>query len=113
MKPDQYSQSGKQSFCLAIAGLALPIVLALPLTVVEWLTGTEITYVVCGLLFLSLETAAVVTGIIGRKSAYGKAGLALSVGLLVLTAFAAPTMGRYKPMREPGGTPQTRTGNND
>ncbi|HEV56597.1 MAG TPA: hypothetical protein ENN87_03760 [Phycisphaerales bacterium] len=113
MNPDPNSQTGKQSLCLAIAGLILPLVLALPLAVVEWLIGTQITYVVCGVLFLSLETAAVITGIIGRNSAYGKAGLALSVGLLVLAGLAAPTMGRYTPVREPGGTPQTRTGNND
>ncbi len=113
MKPDPYSQSGKESLWLAIAGLALPIVLALPLTLLERLTGTQLTYVVCGLLFLGLETAAVITGIIGRKSAYGKAGLALSVAFLVLTAFVAPMMGRYRPVRELGRTPQTRTGNND
>lgn len=40
--------------------------------------------------FVALEIAALVTGIIGRHSACGKAGLSISAILLVLTAIAAP-----------------------
>jgi hypothetical protein len=54
------------------------------------LTQFDPPYMLCLLLFVALEIAALVTRIIGRHSACGKAGLSISAILLVLTAIAAP-----------------------
>lgn len=84
------SNIGRMSLILAIGGVVLPIFVVLLLAIVEWLTDFDPPYMLCLLLFVALEIAALVTGIIGRRSACGKAGLTISAILLVLTAIGAP-----------------------
>jgi len=84
------SNIGRMSLILAIGGVVLPILVALLLAIVEWLADFDPPYMLCVLLLVALEIAALVTGIIGRHSASGKAGLTISAILLVLTMIGAP-----------------------
>ena len=81
---------GKLSLILAIGGVVLPIVVVLVLAIIEWLTSFNPPYILCVLLFVALEIATLATGIIGRHSTCGKAGLTLSAILLILTAIGYP-----------------------
>ena len=81
---------GKLSLFLAIGGVVLSLALWLLFSIVESVTHFNPPYMLCVFLFVALEIAALVTGIIGRRSACGKAGLSISATLLVLTAIACP-----------------------
>lgn len=81
---------GKISLSMAIGGVAQAIGLSLVLAVAESLTQFDPPYMLCVLLFIAIEIAALVTGIIGRCSPCGKAGLSISAVLLILTAIAYP-----------------------
>jgi hypothetical protein len=83
---------GKLSLILAIGGVMLPIAVVLLLAIVESLTSFNPPYILCGFLFVALEIAALVSGIIGKRSAYGKAGLVISAILLVLTVIGSPLL---------------------
>ncbi len=90
MSEDGKNKLGMLSLILAIGGVAIPIALALLLVIIEWLTKLGPPYFLCVLLFVGLQIIALVTGIIGRQSPFGKAGMVVSATLLVLTAIAAP-----------------------
>lgn len=47
-------------------------------------------YALCILLFVGLEIIAFITGVVGRRSPYGKAGLGASFVLLLLSTFFVP-----------------------
>jgi hypothetical protein len=78
------------SLILAIGGVVAAIGLWLVLAVVESLTQFNLPYMLCVLLFIALEIAALITGVIGRRSSCGKPGLGISATLLVVTAIAYP-----------------------
>jgi hypothetical protein len=84
---------GRTSLWLAITGLVLPILLAIVVSVVLTLANAYETYLrnggayygLCVLLFVVLELAALVCGLVGWRSSSGKAGVILSGISLVLT----------------------------
>ena len=89
MNANSKSNIGKLSLILAIVGAVLPILIAVVLMIVESFTGFMPPYILCLFLSMALEIAALVTGIIGRRNACGKAGLIISAISLVLAAFLA------------------------
>ncbi|MCP4456369.1 MAG: DUF2207 domain-containing protein, partial [Planctomycetes bacterium] len=89
------SHIGKLSLILAIGGVILPIAVVLLLAIAEPLTGFNPPYILCGFMFVALEIAALASGIIGKRNAYGKAGLVVSSMLLVLTAMASSLLMTY------------------
>ena len=105
MKMEQASKNGigKLSLCMAIAGVVATVLLAVVMVLLEKLTGTYMPETLCMVLFVSLEIIALVTGIMGWKSVYGKAGLASSVVLLVIAAvlFPVPRGGEITEDSEP------------
>jgi cytochrome c biogenesis factor len=84
---------GRTSLWLAITGLVLPILVAITVAVVLTLANASEHarhdggpyYLLCFLLFVVLELAALVCGIVGLRSGAGKAGLILSSISLGLT----------------------------
>jgi len=81
---------GKISLILAIGGAVVSIAVALLLALIESLTNFMPPYTLCFVLFVALEIAALVTGIIGWRSACGKAGLIISAILLLLSSIVLP-----------------------
>lgn len=77
---------GTLSLCMAIAGAVAPISLALVMLVLEKLGVAPMPYILPFILFVGLEITALVIGIVGRASVYGKAGIAVSAALLALAA---------------------------
>ena len=84
-KTSEIAYFGKISLLLAIVGIVLPLALVLLLVAVDRLTDyeTRIPHQLYTLHF-ALETAALVTGVLGFRSKYGKAGLIISVILLIM-----------------------------
>jgi hypothetical protein len=76
----------KISLFLAVVGIIGPACIGL---CYKLLPG-EIPFPVYVLIFVCLELAALVTGIIAWRSPYGKAGLGVSVFLLLLITFFIP-----------------------
>jgi len=107
MNTDSKTNIGKMSLVLAIGGVAAAIGLWLVMAVVESLTDFDPPYMLCFLLFVALEIAALVTGIISRRSASGKAGLTISAILLILTAIAVPFFTVHRGGRVSGPAPET------
>ncbi len=87
-KTSQMAYFGKISLWVAIVGIVLPLALALLLVAVDRLTNYE-TIIPQRLytLHFALETAALVTGVLGFRSRYGKAGLIISVILLIMMTY--------------------------
>ena len=77
---------GKISLCLAIVGIIGPMFTGLCFRLFPGIIPLPI-YV---LLFVCLEIAALVTGIFAWRSLYGKAGLGVSVCLLLVMTFFVP-----------------------
>ena len=102
------SNIGNMSLILAIGGVVAAIGLWLVLAIAEWLTDFDPLYTLCLLLFVALEIAALATGIVGRRSAQGKAGLIISAILLILTAIAAPFLMFASTTRVSGPMIETR-----
>jgi hypothetical protein len=93
---------GLLSLWLAITGMVLPIVIV----VVVLASGTAESsgfMILCGLLATALELAALVCGIIARRSASGKAGLIISCIGLILASQAFMALST-KGHRSGGGT---------
>ena len=90
---------GKISLCLAIAGIIGTVILGLCFSLFAGLTGIMIPISIFVLLFIGLEITALVTGIIAWCSPYGKAGLGVSVLLLLLMIFFVPV---FKTVRYEG-----------
>ena len=102
---------GKMSLVLAIGGVVAAIGLALVLAIIEWLTDSkfEPPYILCLILFVALEIAALATGIIARRTAKGKAGLTISAILLILTGFSALHWHNMTPSSTTVSGPMTET----
>jgi len=90
MNTNSKSNIGTMSLVLAIGGTVLSIAVALLLALIESLTNFMPPYTLCFVLFVALEIAALVTGIIGWRSACGKAGLIISAILLLLSSIVLP-----------------------
>jgi hypothetical protein len=93
---DSAEAVGRTSLWLAVTGLVLPILVAIVVSVVLTLANAYETYLrnggayygLCVLLFVVLELAALVCGLVGWRSGSGKAGVILSGISLVLTVAA-------------------------
>lgn len=90
MNTNSKSNIGTMSLVLAIGGTVLSIAVALLLALIESLTNFMPPYTLCFVLFVALEIAALVTGIIGWRSPCGKAGLIISAILLLLSSIVLP-----------------------
>ncbi len=78
---------GRISLWTAIVGLVGPILLALNGTLLGiFVRLPEGYYILCAALMVLLELAALVCGIVGRRTASGKAGIAIAVVAVVLVA---------------------------
>jgi hypothetical protein len=84
---------GRSSLWMSLAGLILPLVLAILATV--FISGSqegrqrrELAYFLSAFLFAVLELAAFVCGILGRRSGPGKAGLVISSISLIVVVFS-------------------------
>jgi len=97
---------GKISLILAIGGAVLSIAVALLLALIESLTNFMPPYTLCFVLFVALEIAALVTGIIGWRSPCGKAGLIISAILLLLSSIVLPSSRGPSEVRRFGDTSQ-------
>jgi hypothetical protein len=86
MDNDRKNNLGKISLCLAIVGIIGPVFIGLCLKLFPGIIPIPI-YV---LIFVALEITALVTGIVAWRSPYGKAGLGVSVSLLLLLTFFVP-----------------------
>ncbi|MBN2270168.1 MAG: serine/threonine protein kinase [Sedimentisphaerales bacterium] len=105
---------GKLSLILAIAGMVLPIIVAMVMIIVQWLRKSDLPeagplYIICMLLFIALETAALATGIVARRTAQGKAGLIISAILLALTVISVPIFTVHQEVKVSGPTTETTT----
>ncbi len=96
------SRIGAISLWASISGIVVPIIIALLVRL--FVRADHGTYhMLCVFLFVGCELVAVVTGIIGRRSASGKAGLSISTICIVLTLLFATVFGRL-PQRGARGT---------
>ncbi len=86
-----HERTGQISLWLAIAGVVVPVLLAMVFHILAQravLPDEEGLFFLCGLLFAGLEIAALATGIVGRRTPSGKAGLIISactLGLALVT----------------------------
>jgi hypothetical protein len=83
-KTSEMAFFGKISLCLAIGGIVVPVALALLMAAVERLTDFDAPQLSWYLLHRASEIGALVTGIFGFRSGYGKAGLIISAILLIM-----------------------------
>jgi hypothetical protein len=98
---------GRASQWLAVTGLVGPVVLAIALNFIAAalrLGDDGRSFSLYALLFVLLEAAALVCGIVGRRSGAGKAGLAIAGVSLVLglgiAALLAPVSMHMQPAAE-------------
>jgi len=106
MNTNSKSNIGTMSLVLAIGGTVLSIAVALLLALIESLTNFMPPYTLCFVLFVALEIAALVTGIIGWRSPCGKAGLIISAILLLLSSIVLPVSRRPSEVGRFGDTSQ-------
>lgn len=85
------SKIGAVSLWASILGIIVPILVAF-LVRLFVKVNDEPYYILCCLLFVGAELIALVTGIIGRKSPSGKAGMGISLVCIILTALAIPLL---------------------
>jgi len=85
------SKVGTVSLWASILGIIIPILVAF-LVRLFVKVNDEPYYILCCLLFVGAELIALVTGIIGRKTASGKAGMGISLVCIILTALAIPLL---------------------
>jgi hypothetical protein len=84
---------GTISMWASISGIVVPIIIALLVRV--FVRADHGTYhILCVFLFVGCELVAFVTGLIGRRSVSGKAGLSISIICIVLTLLFATVFGR-------------------
>ncbi|MCK4982193.1 MAG: hypothetical protein KAS17_04665 [Victivallaceae bacterium] len=89
MSNKKHDTVGKISLAIAVGGIVVPILIAF-LVRIFVKTNNEPYYMLCCLLFAGLEVIGLITGIVGRRSACGKAGLIISAVCTVLAALAIP-----------------------
>jgi len=90
METKSRNEVGKVSLWASIGGVVAGGALVLLFILVEALTEAEMSFSLPVLLFVGLEVVALVAGIAGWGSAYGKAGFGASVALLALMTFFIP-----------------------
>ena len=90
METQSKNELGKISLYAAIGGVVGGAALGLLFVLVELLTEAEMPVSLCVLLFVGLEVVALVAGIAGWGSAYGKAGFGVAIILLAMTTFFVP-----------------------
>jgi len=90
METQSKNEVGKISLYAAIGGVVRGAALGLLFVLVESLTEAQMPFSLCLLLFVGLEVVALVAGIAGWRSAYGKAGFGASIILLGMTTFFIP-----------------------
>ncbi len=90
METESRNEIGKISLWAAIGGVVGPGALALLFILLDALTAASMSISLCVLLFVGLEVVALVTGIVGWSSPYGKAGLGASIILLAMTTLFVP-----------------------
>ena len=92
------------SLWASIGGIVVPILVAF-LVRLFVKVNDEPYYMLCILLFIGAELIALITGIIGRKSPAGKAGMGIALVCVVLTALAIPMFivspGGQRPGQQP------------
>lgn len=89
MSEDADAKVGAISLWASILGIVVPILIAFLVHLfVKTNDGTY--YTLCSLLFVGAELIALVTGIIGRKSAAGKGGLGIALVCVLLIALSIP-----------------------
>ncbi|MGA0447745.1 MAG: hypothetical protein ACO3M2_13165, partial [Pseudohongiellaceae bacterium] len=98
---------GAISLWASILGIVVPILIAF-LVRLSVKTNDETYYMLCILLFVGAEMIALITGIIGRKTAAGKAGIGTSLVCVLLTALAI-TMFTSRPSEHRSGRQQPTT----
>lgn len=91
------TKMGTISLCASIGGIVVPILVAF-LVRLFVKVNDEPYFLLCILLFVGAELIALITGIIGRKSPAGKAGMGISLVCVLLTVLAIPMF-----MVSPGG----------
>ena len=97
------SRIGTISLWASISGIVVPIIIALLVRL--FVRADHGTYhMLCVFLFLGCELVAFVTGIIGRRSASGKAGLSISTICIILTLLFATVFGRLPQRRGRGSS---------
>ena len=89
MNENADNKVGAISLWASILGIVVPILIAF-LVRLFVKTNDETYYMLCILLFVGAEMIALITGIIGRKSLAGKAGIGISLVCVLLTALAIP-----------------------
>jgi len=106
---------GKTSLWTSIVGVVLPVSLAILVAIfLKPSSEKALANALCGVLFVILELIALGCGIAGRRTATGKAGLVISVILLLLFSFSIlffmpiSTTQPALPTDAPTSTPQAR-----
>ena len=96
METQSNNQVGKISLWAAFGGLLGGTAVALLFVLVEVLTGGDMPFSLCVLMFIGIEVGALITGIAGWGSPHGKAGFGLSVALLTLITYFIPVSRRVE-----------------
>ena len=98
MNENADTKVGTISLWASIGGIVIPILIAF-LVRLFVKVNDEPYYMLCILLFAAAEIIALVTGIIGRKSAAGKAGMGISLACIILTTLAVPCLCISRPVQ--------------
>jgi tRNA A-37 threonylcarbamoyl transferase component Bud32 len=85
---------GLISLISAILGCALAILIWIIFWIMEEKLNMNPPYAVCVFIFLGLELIALVSGIAGWRSPYGKAGMGIAAFLLIVVALLVPATSR-------------------
>ena len=98
------SKLGVTSFRLSILGVLVPVVVAF-LSNIFVEGDLKPYYILCFLLFAGFEFIALISGVIGRSSPAGKAGLGISSVFIALGILAVWTI-LFAPSEPPKDSPQ-------
>ncbi len=111
-KPDKPRNSKKSlgvfSMCSAILGIIAGILLWLLFVILERF-DIQAPYTICAIVFVGAEVIALITGIVGWRSPYGKAGVGISAVLLLLVVLLMPAKVETR-RGNTGTTPVRRAG---
>ena len=98
MSENNNTRIGTISLWASILGIVVPIFIAFLVRI--FVDGNdEPYYMLCCLFFAGVELVALVTGIIGRRSPSGKAGLSISAVCVVVTVLAIAFFVFFTPVR--------------
>ena len=84
------SRVGLISLISAILGCALATIMWIMFWIMEEKMNMNPPYALCTLILVGLEIIALVTGIAGWRSPYGKAGVGISTLILMVVALLIP-----------------------